>query len=269
MRALLLALCFATAALAHPHPFGVISTTRAFCQHACAERILALCGRTDCPCAHAIIQACRRADPLAICPQEPPAGGTGPTGPTGPPGECSECPAGPPGPAGQPGTRGDMGAPGPAGPAGQPGQPGNVGPVGPTGPAGPTGVTGVTGVTGLTGPTGVTGLTGATGATGPAGTGSGVLVTIMTATTGPVDRPSAGTILAATATCPAGQQATGGGLNAIAGITADETRLHTLEAGPVPGTPPSAWFARIAVIQRFSNGSNLTLTVSVLCVAAP
>ena len=34
-------------------------------------------------------------------------------------------------------------------------------------------------------------------------------------------------------------------------------------------TPPVQWFGRIGVIQRFSPGSVLTLTVFVLCVPAP
>ena len=79
-----------------------------------------------------------------------------------------------------------------------------------------------------------------------------------------------GTLLAATATCPPGQQATGGGVSASPSNSADDSRLHTLESGPVPGAiPPVQWFGRIGVIQRFSPGSVLTLTVFVLCVPAP
>jgi hypothetical protein len=83
-------------------------------------------------------------------------------------------------------------------------------------------------------------------------------------------RPDVGTLLSATATCPPGLQATGGGVSATPSVSTDDTRLHTLETGPVSGTlPPNAWFGRIGVIQRFSPGSVLTLTVFVLCVPAP
>ena len=243
----MLALLFAVA-LAHPHPFGVVSTTRAFCESACAARILEMCGPTDRPCAKAIIQACRRADPLAICPQtEPPAGGTGPTGPAGPPGG--------------PGLRGATGPPGPAGPAGSQGSPGAQGVPGSAGPTGPRGATG---------PAGATGPMGATGASGPTGAGNSVTVTVASATATSGVRPDSGTLLAATAACPAGQQATGGGVAATPSNSADDSRLHTLESGPVAGPlPPTQWFARIGVIQRFSAGSVLTLTVFVLCVPAP
>jgi len=97
-----------------------------------------------------------------------------------------------------------------------------------------------------------------------------VRVTVETATAVSGTRPEVGTLLSATATCPPGQQATGGGVSAAPSNSADDSRIHTLESGPVAGTvPPVQWFGRIGVTQRFSTGSVLTLTVYVLCVPAP
>ena len=187
-------------------------------------------------------------------------GATGPTGPTGP--------AGPTGPTGEPGA---PGLPGTPGAPGAPGAAGALGPVGPTGPAGVAGAAGAPGPTGLAGPPGTTGATGATGATGPTGVGSTVRVTVETKTDVSDGRPRRGDLLDATASCPTGQQATGGGVSAApSNPSVDGSRLHTLESGPVPGPiPPTQWFGRIGVIEDFSSGSTLTLTVYVLCVPAP
>jgi hypothetical protein len=177
-------------------------------------------------------------------------------GPTGP--------AGPPGPTGPP-----CASPGAECPPGPPGPPGSTGPTGPAGSPGPQGIPGIAGLPGITGPVGPLGPAGATGATGPTGAGVNVRVTVATARAVSAPRPPVGTALAATATCPPGQQATGGGVSATPSNPVDDTRLHTLESGPVPGPiPPTQWFARIATIQPFSVGSVLTLTVFVLCVPA-
>lgn len=260
-------------------------------------------------CGKALEEACRRGDPTQVCavtneamgavlcqkrnglvvlrslppgckPKETEigvlgesgaAGPTGPTGPTGPGGPAGapgpQGPTGPTGPTGAqggPGPQGPPGAPGEQGLPGVPGTPGSIGPTGPTGPAGQVGAGGPIGPPGATGPTGPPGATGATGA------GSTVRVTVATATTMSGVRPEVGTLLAATASCPPGQQATGGGVSATPSDSADEARLHTLESGPVPNAiPPVQWFGRIGVTQRFSPGSVLTLTVFVLCVPAP
>jgi hypothetical protein len=258
---------------------------RALCESICRAQTDALCGRLSDPdaerCRRAVVAACRRGNPRDVCgitnaasttggvlcqkpnglvilrsasvgckPNETSIGDVGgaetvgPTGPTGPTG-----PGGAPGPPGSPGP---MGAPGTIGPAGPTGPAGDVGAAGPTGPQGPPGPAG------------------ATGPPGPTGTGSTVRVTVETATAVSGERPDVGTLLAATASCPPGQQATGGGVSAATSNSADESRLHTLESGPVPGAiPPAQWFGRIGVIQRFSPGSVLTLTVFVLCVPAP
>ena len=145
-----------------------------------------------------------------------------------------------------------------------------MGAQGPIGPIGPTGPAGLPGAMGTPGATGSTGAVGPSGATGPTGAGSTVKVTVESATSVSEVRPDVGTLLQATASCPTGQQATGGGVSAMPSNSADDTRIHTLESGPVPGPiPPTQWFGRIGVIQRFSVGSVLTLTVYVLCVPAP
>ena len=270
-RALLL--LFATAAFASPSASFAADAKRALCAIVCRAQRAFLCGALTGPeavqCRKALELACRTGNPREVCaitnavvgamlcqkrnglvilrnasfgckPREMEIG-------------VVRAPEPAPG-----------GATGPMGVQGIPGAPG---PIGPTGPAGPAGEGGEVGPVGPTGPMGTPGATGATGATG---TGSTVRVTVETATAVSGERPDVGTLLAATASCPPGQQATGGGVSASPSNGADESRLHTLETGPVPGAvPPVQWFGRIGVIQRFSPGSVLTLTVSVLCVPAP
>ena len=287
-----LLLLFSTSGLASPTVPFASGTKGALCATTCQAQTAVLCGGLTGPeaerCGEALESACRRGNLRQVCaitsaaagavlcqkhnglvilrnasrgckPKETeigvlgepgPGGATGPTGPTGP--------GGPPGPQGLPG------------PTGMPGGPGTPGPTGSVGPTGPAGGVGAVGPTGPTGPTGTTGAPGATGATGATGAGSTVRVTVETATAVSGERPDVGTLLAATASCPPGQQASGGGVSASPSNSADDSRLHTLESGPVPGAvPPVQWFARIGVIQRFSPGSVLTLTVFVLCVPAP
>jgi hypothetical protein len=284
-----LLLLVAASALVSPTTSIASITKRALCVSACRAQTAALCGGLVSPnaeqCAKALVAACRRGNPPDVCgitnaaaapggvlcqksnglvilrnassgckPNETSVGSvggeTGAVGPTGPTG-----PGGPPGPPGPPGPMGVQGAAGTAG---------AIGPVGPTGPAGDVGVAGPPG------PTGPPGTTGATGPEGATGAGSTVRVTVESATAQSGPQPDVGTLLAATATCPPGQQATGGGVSASPSNSADASRLHTLESGPVPGVaPPVQWFGRIGVIQRFSPGSVLTLTVFVLCVPAP
>lgn len=282
-------LLFTTSALASPAARFAVSTKHALCATTCQAQTAVVCGGLTGPeaaeCGEAIESACRRGNPQQVCaitnaaagavlcqkpnglvilrnvspgckPKETEIGALGEPGPGGPTG-----PTGPVGPDGPPGPPGSMGTPGVQG---VPGTPGSVGPLGPTGPRGEVGDVGPIG------PSGATGTTGAPGATGATGTGSTVSVTVETATAMSGVRPDVGTLLAATASCPPGQQATGGGVSASPSDSADDSRLHTLESGPVPGTiPPVQWFGRIGVIQRFSPGSVLTLTVSVLCVPAP
>jgi hypothetical protein len=270
-----------TIALASPTaPLATVDSRAALCRSLCQAQVRALCGMLAgaeaARCQDGVEAACARSDPLAVCAQSDAAPGAvlcqkpngliilrsgtagckpketnlgtlgepGPIGPTGP--------EGPPGPAGTVGPQGPVGTPGPAGPPGA---------MGGAGPPGPTGVPGVPGALGATGPA---------GPTGPTGAGASVRVTVATTVVQSAVRPPVGTLLAGTATCPAGQQATGGGVSATPSISADDSRLHTLETGPVPGPmPPTQWFGRIGVIQTFSPGSILTLTIFVLCVPAP
>ena len=74
-------------------------------------------------------------------------------------------------------------------------------------PAGPRGLTGATGPAGATGPTGAPGATGAQGIQGTAGTIGAVTARSFTATAD----MTANQKLSYTASCPAGQQALGGG----------------------------------------------------------
>lgn len=287
--ALLLLFFFATSALASPNAPFAVSTKRALCATTCQAQTAVLCGgltsREAEQCGEALDSACRRGNPQQVCaitnaaagavlcqkpnglvilrnasqgckPKETEIGVLGEPGPGGPIG-----PTGPIGPAGPPGPQGPPGAMGAQGVQGVPGTPGSTGPPGPTGEVGDVGPIG---------PTGATGTTGTPGATGATGAGSTVRVTVETATAVSGVRPDAGTLLAATASCPPGQQATGGGVSASPSNSADDSRLHTLETGPVPNAiPPAQWFGRIGVIQGFSPGSVLTLTVFVLCVPAP
>ena len=79
------------------------------------------------------------------------------------------CAQGPPGPAGPQGIQGETGAQGLTGPTGLTGATGPQGIQGPTGLTGATGLTGDTGAQGPTGDTGAQGIQGPTGATGPTG----------------------------------------------------------------------------------------------------
>lgn len=289
----------ATSTWAHRDPLGVVRTVKASCQAACQAQVEATCGalvdNRATACANEILDACRRADPRQVCetsnaagavlcqkpnglvilraathgcnPRETAIGAVGEPGEAGPPGPTG--PTGATGAPGPPGPPGVAGPPGPIGLQGLPGPPGEPGPIGPVGPGGPVGPTGPQGVQGVPGPTGATGTTGATGPTGPPGEGIGVLVTVRTASVVSGVSPDSGVLLNATAMCPPGQQATGGGVQATPSNSADQSRLHTLESGPTAETPPRGWFAVIGTTQRFSAGSTLTLTVLVLCVQAP
>ena len=288
----------ATSAWAHRDPLGVVGMVKASCQAACQAQVEATCGALvndeATACASEVLDAFRRADPrqvlatsdsagAVLCqkpnglvilrsanqgckPREMEIGAVGEPGEVGPPGPTGPAGAGAPGPPGPPGVAGPLG---PIGPPGSPGPAGVAGPIGPIGPVGPIGPTGPQGLQGVTGAPGVTGTTGVTGPTGPPGQGIGVLVTVRTASVVSGVRPDSGVLLNATAMCPPGQQATGGGVQATPSNSEDQSRLHTLESGPTAESPPRGWFAVIGTTQRFSAGSTLTLTVLVLCVQAP
>src|SRR4029453_18292397 len=124
-------------ALASPTaPRATLASKAALCRALCEAGVAVLCGelgaRQARQCARGIVAACRRADPLAVCPEAvaPPSGPTGATGPVGPPGADGAA-----GAAGAPGPPGQEGAPGPPGATGAPGLAGAPGVTGATGPA--------------------------------------------------------------------------------------------------------------------------------------
>jgi len=126
-----------------------------------------------------------------------PTGLTGPIGPTGLTGAT--------GPTGETGAQGIQGPTGLTGATGDTGAQGIQGPTGLTGATGPQGIQGPTGLTGATGPQGIQGPTGLTGATGADGA-SGWVRVVGTAVVG-----SRYSLATATADCPSGKKALGGG----------------------------------------------------------
>jgi Collagen triple helix repeat (20 copies) len=234
----LLGVALAAPVLAHPNPLGVLSSRRAVCRAACVDRIVATCAPTDTACAKAIRRACETGDALAACPIGGVPGPTGATGAPGPPGTD-----GAPGVCVAPCTDGAPGAAGPPGSTGAPGGAGSPGPMGVAGPRGPTGATGPTG------PVGVAGLA--------------VIVRQATITQ---ERPAQNTLFTATAPCTLGELALSGGLHVDVRNPADAARFHQLEAGPVIAAGTSvAWAGTIGIVQQFTNGGAMTLTVTALC----
>jgi len=182
----------------------------------------------------------------------PLTGSTGVPGPAGAKGDA--------GPAGAAGAKGDTGA---AGPAGPPGPAGPVGAAGATGSPGSVGATGRAGATGPAGPTGSQGTTGQTGTTGPAGptgpqgasfVGTDFVISAPTDTT-PQDRT-------VTATCPAGEVATGGG-GTVVPISPATPAAFIYQSTPTnPSNGPTGW-----TVRAFSSDPNATwqLQATVTC----
>lgn len=161
------------------------------------------------------------------------------------------------------GPQGPTGLQGAAGPQGVQGVPGPQGPAGPTGPTGAKGATGLTGMQGPAGTTGVRGPVGATGATGATGA-SGTVVASTTASGTPVlsaiDAP-VGTSVTATATCPQGQFALGGGAQVSA--TGPSNKSVTLRSSYPTST--NGWRAVGSVIAPLGTGEQMTVHPYVLC----
>lgn len=141
-----------------------------------------------------------------------PAGKDGKTGAQGPAGKD-----GAQGPAGPKGDKGIQGVAGPAGKNGEDGKPGAAGPKGDTGPAGPKGDDGKPGLPGKDGTNGTNGTNGKDGATGPAGPkgekgepGKDGASAVYTTYSQFSSISNLGTV---TATCKAGDVATGGGFS--------------------------------------------------------
>lgn len=131
---------------------------------------------------------------------------------------------GPPGPVGE---RGATGPAGPQGPAGEPGATGPAGEAGPRGEPGPSGSAGVQGERGPAGPQGVPGPAGVTRTQVEIGSAGAIL-----------DRQ----VATATAHCPGGMIATGGGYNAQAGVL---PALDILFDGPTTQANPTGWTVKV------------------------
>ena len=159
--------------------------------------------------------------------------------------------AGPPGPAGLQGSTGAQGVQG---------VPGPQGPAGATGPAGAKGATGLQGPAGATGATGARGPAGATGATGASGTVVASTTTPGTPVLSAID-PPVGTSVTATATCPQGQFALGGGAQVSApGLSSKSVTLRSSYP-----TSANGWRAVGSVIAPLSTGDQMTVRPYVLC----
>ncbi len=155
--------------------------------------------------------------------------------------------------------KGADGALGPAGVAGPTGATGAAGPTGATGGAGAAGPTGATGDVGAAGPTGATGDVGAAGPTGANGV-SGYEIVLGTATADDEVVPKT-----ATATCPGGKVAVGGGYDALGmGVDADE-EITIHQNKPSSSTTWSV----IGSIDNAGGDASYSLQAYVVCVATP
>jgi Collagen triple helix repeat (20 copies) len=160
-------------------------------------------------------------------------------------------PQGPTGLQGSTGPQGVQGVPGPQGPAGA---------AGPAGAKGATGLTGLEGPAGATGARGPVGATGATGATGASGTVVASTTTPGTPVLSAVD-PAVGTAVTATATCPQGQFALGGGAQVSApGLSSKSVALRSSYP-----TSTNGWRAVGSVIAPLGAGEQMTVRPYVLC----
>jgi hypothetical protein len=123
--------------------------------------------------------------------------------------------------------------PGPRGPAGAPGQPGAPGPAGTPGQQGPQGPPGLNGAAGPQGPQGPVGLSGQQGAQGPPGPPgmSGYEIVVGS-------QSSSGT---ASANCPSGKLAVGGGME-----TAGDDPNDVLLTSSKPVSAGGTWRVTVA-----------------------
>jgi hypothetical protein len=131
------------------------------------------------------------------------------------------------------------------------------GPPGPQGPAGPTGAAGATGATGATGPPGTQGVQGTPGTNGTNGTNGATNVTVWTAGLG----VSAASTNSATASCNAGEKATGGGFAQATAI--DPANLFVDANRPSPLGTPTGWFVNL----KNTSASAYSGLVYVICAA--
>ena len=189
-------------------------------------------------------------------------GATGPAGPAGPAGPIGpEGPMGPMGPAGPVGPSGATGATGAAGAVGPMGPEGRVGPVGPAGPAGAAGATGAMGPAGPAGPAGAAGAAGPMGPMGPMGPAGVSGLQVVSAYAFPVPTNVAAFASAtATATCPAGKVAIGGGFEG----SGDAWFMYLYASYP---SAPNAW--TVSLKNRDTSAKNsVQVRVYAVCAAA-
>lgn len=210
---------------------------------------------------------CRSGERRVRWNQQGRAGPAGPQGVPGPPGPQGASGAqGPQGYQGPPGSQGPAGPVGPVGPAGLQGEPGpqgaqgDPGPQGEQGDIGPQGEWGDPGEQGLQGDPGPQGPQGIQGPQGPAGL-SGAQLVIGIPVTSAANAPR-NTVVAATATCPAGKAVLGGGGLVVTTATQKE---RALLLGSYPSAADS-WEARgVVAISALGGGKTMTVTAYALC----
>ena len=158
------------------------------------------------------------------------------------------------------GPQGPTGLQGAAGAQGVQGVPGPQGPAGATGPAGAKGATGLTGMQGPAGATGTRGPAGSTGATGASGTVAASTTTSGTPVLSAID-PAVGTSVTATASCPQGEFALGGGAQVSApGLSNKSVTLRSSYP-----TTTNGWRAVGSVIAPLGTGEQMTVRPYALC----
>jgi hypothetical protein len=160
---------------------------------------------------------------------------------------------------------------GATGASGAKGETGIAGATGATGATGETGAAGATGEKGATGVQGVTGATGATGATGPTGPAATAVTTVSKSKGPPANN---GETEEASAQCPIGEIATGGGGNVetsggVAGVTSLKLSVPLDRTGATGtnGVQPTGWRA-VGEITT-GGGALTTLTVIAYVICAP
>jgi hypothetical protein len=145
------------------------------------------------------------------------------------------------------------------GPAGSDGTIGPQGAVGPPGPTGPQGNPGPQGAQGQQGDPGPHGTQGAQGVPGPSGS---QLSATSTAQSG--NNPGSGTIVSATANCPAGKKILGGGGRASATVASQERKVSLRASYP---SGPASWTVEALVTANMGWSSKAQVTATAVCSA--
>ena len=161
------------------------------------------------------------------------------------------------------GPQGPTGLQGATGPQGVQGAPGPEGSTGPQGAAGPRGATGLTGSQGSAGPQGATGARGPAGATGAAGASGTIASSTAVAGTPALSTVGApvGSTVTASATCPQGEVALGGG----AQVTASGTSAKDVVLRSSFPTSTNGWRATGSVIAPLGSTDQMSVRPYVLC----